>query len=122
MLSQCWLQDIYRFCSFAVILQLAVFALYALGATRNAQSPGMVIQRLIALLVAAAPATMPTVLIFASCRCGFILQLQKIWIPHAAKIFTAAAVEVVVFDKTGTLTGNAVSIPVKVSVLLECLT
>ena len=102
------LQDLFKYCSFALVLQLALFILYASRAHRHEQNVTMVVRRLIYTVIAAVPPTLPAVLIVCLFRCGIVLRQQHIHLQHSTKIKTAAATEVLVLDKTGTLTASQV--------------
>ena len=102
------LQDLFKYCSFALVLQLALFMLYVSRARRHEQSVTMVVRRLINAVIAALPPTVPAVLIVCLFRCGIVLKLQQIHVHHSTKVKTAAATQVLVLDKTGTLTGSQV--------------
>lgn len=103
------LQDVYKYCAYALVLQLGVFALYLTRARRHAQSVGMVFQRLVEVVIAAVPSQIPAVINLALLRCAVVLRQRNIHVRVSTAIKAAAAVEVAVFDKTGTLTGSIVS-------------
>lgn len=102
------LQDVYKYCAYALVLQLGIFVLYLSRADRHAQTAGMILQRLVEVVIAAVPSQIPAVINFALLRCAVVLRNQNIHIHVSTAIKTAAAVEVAVFDKTGTLTGSIV--------------
>ena len=117
------LQDIYQYCAYALVLQLGVFVLCLLRAHRHAQTAGMVLQRLVEVVIAAAPPQMPAVIDFALMRCAVVLKKRNIHIHVSNAIMTSADVEVAVFDKTGTLTGSIVRsrLPLFLFFLLQCM-
>lgn len=104
-----YLQDLYSFCSFVLVLQLAIFSLYIAKAKVHHQRTSDVVRNVLDTLVAAVPIGIPAVIIYSMWRCVVALRHNDIEMHRAAKIKTAAAVEVVVLDKTGTLTDNLVS-------------
>ena len=103
------LQDLLLYCSFALVLQLAIFTLYISKASQHGHRASNVVQHVGDALVAASPTGMPTLIITSLWRCFIDLKKQGIMVQSSLKIKTAAAVELVVFDKTGTLTGSMVS-------------
>ena len=100
------LQDVLRFCSFAGLLQLAIFMLYASRAGRHSHGAQSVVQHMVDLLIASVPIPIPTVLIFSLFRCVVKLKQHHIEVLQTRKIKAAAAADLCVFDKTGTLTGS----------------
>lgn len=104
-------QDLFLYCAFALVLQLAIFSLYLSRVRRRPHDTASVIQHVGDTLVAAAPTGICTVIITSLCRCVADLKRQGISVQDTKKIKTAAAVNTVVVDKTGTLTGSMVSPP-----------
>ena len=102
-------QDLCRFCGFALLLQLCIFCLYISKVHQFQQGPKKVFVRLVDVFIAAVPTGLATVLIFSLGVCVRKLRRQQIDILQPEKIKTIADVEVVCFDKTGTLTGSVVS-------------
>ena len=100
------LQDLYCFCSFALLLQLVLFLLYASRAAQHPHSTATVVKRVVDALIGAVPVAIPTVIILACCRAK--LLRHGISVHQFLKVQLAADVEMAVFDKTGTLTGNTV--------------
>ena len=103
------LQDLYSFCSFVLLLQLAIFLLYASRAAQHPSSIASVAKHVIDTLIAAVPDAIPTVITFALFSCTAKLKQHGIQLHQTLTVKTAAAVELVAFDKTGTLTGSVVS-------------
>lgn len=104
------MQDILRYCSFTLILHLAIFMLYAARASRHEHSAEHAVQHVVDVFIATVSPTIPTIQICTLLRCVVNLRQRSLAVLQTAKVRTAAAVDVVVFDKTGTLTGNVVSI------------
>ena len=103
------MQDLYRYCSFVLVIQLAMFLLYASRAARHPHSTASVIKRIVNVFIRAVPDAIPTVIIFSLFCCTRKLLRIGISVHEPSKVKVAADVEVVVFDKTGTLTGSMVS-------------
>ena len=102
------MQDLYGFCSFALLLQLATFLLYASRLARHPHSAASVVSRVVDTLISAYAVAIPTVIVFSVGRCVVKLLHHGISVHQFLKVQLAADVEVAVFDKTGTLTGNMV--------------
>lgn len=102
------LQDLYTFCSFVLVLQLAIFTLYASRAAAYPVKTAAVVRRVIDTFIAAVPTGIPTIIIFSLGRCVAVLKGGDVEVHQALAVKAAAAVEAVVFDKTGTLTGSLV--------------
>ena len=105
----CLLQDLYRFCVFALLLQLSIFFLYITKAGQFYHGPKEAVERVVNVFIAAVPTGLATVLVFCLGTCVRKLRLQQIDLLQPEKIKTIADVEVVCFDKTGTLTRSVVS-------------
>ena len=103
------LQDLMRFCAFALLLQISIFCLYIEKARHFYHGPQEVVQRVVNVLIAAVPTGLATVLVFSLGTCVKKLKSQKIDLLQPEKIKTIANVDVVCFDKTGTLTRSVVS-------------
>ena len=103
------LQDLYYFCSFALLIQLAMFLLYASRVARHQHSTVSIIKQVAETLTSAVPIAMPAVIVFSLFCCVIKLLCHGIHVHQHLKVKPAADVEVAVFDKTGTLTGNVVS-------------
>ena len=103
------LQDLMRFCAFALLLQISIFCLYIEKARYIYHGPQEVFQRVVNVLIAAVPTGLATVLVFSLGTCVKKLKSQKIDLLQPEKIKTIANVDVVCFDKTGTLTLSVVS-------------
>lgn len=119
------LQDLLKFYSFALLLQLCLFMLYVAKANKHPASvqdtARSIVTRVIAVFVAAAPTGAPTVIVAALTFCIIHLRKSSLEILLPEKVKTIADVEVVCFDKTGTLTGTMVS-PCLSCCPLECPT
>ena len=92
-----------------LVIQLAIFLLYASRVAQHPHSAASVIKRIANVLIRAVPIAIPTVVIFSLFCCMLKLLHIGISVHEPSKIRLAADVEVAVFDKTGTLTGNMVS-------------
>ena len=103
-----YLQDLYRFCAFALLLQISIFFLYISKAHHFYHGPEETIKRVIDVFIAAVPTGLATVLVFCLGTCVRKLRLQQIDLLQPEKIKTIANVEIVCFDKTGTLTRSVV--------------
>ena len=103
------LQDLYSFCSYVLMIQLAMFLLYASRVAQHPHSAASVVQRIVNVFLRAVPIAMPTVIIFSLFCCMLKLMRIGISVHDPSKVRLAADVEVAVFDKTGTLTGSMVS-------------
>ena len=103
------LQDLYSFCSFVLVLQLAVFMLYAVRAAQYPVSTAPVIKHVADTLIASFPTGIPTVVVFSLFRCVNALKRHEVSVLDSGKIKTAAVVQIITLDKTGTLTGNLVT-------------
>ena len=108
----------FQYCSFALVLQLAICSLYVSRASKHEQSTAQVIRRVISNVIAAFPPAIPTVIVLTLSRCGVVLRQQQIHVHYSSKVKTAAVAQVLVLDKTGTLTGQIVR---RISLLLACL-
>ena len=102
------LQDLYSFCSFSLLIHLAMFLLYASRLAQHPQSSASIIKRVAEALTQAFPIAMPTVIVFSLFCCVIKLLRHGINVHQHVKVKLAAGVEVAVFDKTGTLTGSVV--------------
>lgn len=109
-LTHAYLQDLLRFCAFALLLQICIFTLYIERARRFNQGPREVVERVVNVLIAAVPTGLATVLVFSLGTCVRKLRGQQIDLLLPEMIKTIANVEVVCFDKTGTLTRSVVSL------------
>ena len=109
-LTHAYLQDLLRFCAFALLLQILIFILYVDRARRFYHGAPEVLERVISVLIAAVPTGLATVLVFSLGTCVKKLRDQQIDLLQPEKIKTIANVEVVCFDKTGTLTRSVVSL------------
>lgn len=102
------MQDLLRFCAFALLLQICIFFLYIESARQFYRGPQEVVERVVNVFVAAVPTGLATVLVFSLGTCVKKLRVQQIDLLQPEKIKTIANVEVVCFDKTGTLTRSVV--------------
>ena len=84
--------------------------LYAAKVSEHPTSTKAVIDRVINIIISAAPTGAPTVVVAGITYCVVHLRNQEVVVLLPDKIKTIADVEVVCFDKTGTLTGTMVSI------------
>lgn len=109
------LQDLYKFCSIAFILQLSIFCLFIVSADKHHRGAEDTILRTVDVFIAAVPTGIPTVLVFSLGTRVRQLKHKKIDVLQVDKIKTAAATEVVCFDKTGTLTSTVVSLDCSMS-------
>lgn len=107
--SICLLQDLLRYCSLALLLQIGISLLAAPRASRSHLSTAASIKRAADVLIAAVPTSIPAVITVGMFRCLLSLKSRHIEIHHIQKVKTVAAVDCAVFDKTGTLTGSMVS-------------
>ena len=103
------LQDLYKFCGVALILQLSIFTLFLASARKYHYSLEDTARRVVAVFIAAVPTGIPTVLVFALGARIRGLKRCHIDVLQPDKIKTVATTEVCCFDKTGTLTGSVVS-------------
>lgn len=108
-LNHAYLQDLMRFCAFALLLQICIFCLYLNKARQFYHGPEEVFRRVVNVFIAAVPTGLATVLVFSLGTCVRKLKGQKIDLLQPEKIKTIADVDVVCFDKTGTLTRSVVS-------------
>jgi len=115
------LQDFFKFCCFALLLQICLFTLYLAKAHQHAAPVQQTFTRVINVLIASVPTGAPTVVIAALAYCMLHLQSQHIEVLIPEKVKTIADVEVACFDKTGTLTGTMVSPFLTAYQLLPCL-
>ena len=102
-------QDLYKFCSVALVFQISIFCLYIASARKHNSGPADIMHRVVDVFIAAVPTGIPTVLIFSLGTRIKMLKSKQIDILAVDKLKTAAAVEVVCMDKTGTLTSTVVS-------------
>ena len=102
------LQDLYLFCSFALVLQLAMLMLYATKAAQHPHSAASVIKHAADAVISAVPIGIPTVIIFSLYRCVLKLLRHGTAVHHPIMVKVAADVDTAVFDKTGTLTDSVV--------------
>lgn len=110
------MQDLYKFCSVALILQLSIFTLFLSSANKYHDSLGDSARRVVDVFIAAVPTGIPTVLVFSLGTRIQGLKRCQIDVLQPDKIKTAATTELCCFDKTGTLTSSVVSC------LLSCRT
>ena len=102
------LQDLYSFCGFVMVLQLAMFMAYALRVAQYPHSTASVVKHAADVVISAVPTGIPTVIIFSMYRCGLTLMSRGMAVLQTSMINVAADVDTAVFDKTGTLTDSVV--------------
>ena len=102
------LQDLYLFCSFVWVLQLAMLTLYVTKAAQHPHSAASPIKHAADALISAVPMGIPTVIIFSLYRCVLKLLRHGTAVHHPIMVKIAADVNTAVFDKTGTLTDSVV--------------
>lgn len=103
------LQDLLRYCAVALVLQVAISMLNIATLDRYDRTAQATVAQVAAVLIAAVPSSIPTVISFSLFRCMISLKKRLIEVHHVRQLKTVAAVDCCVFDKTGTLTGCVVS-------------
>jgi len=102
------MQDILRLYAFSLLLQLVIMIPYIIRAHHFAQSTGQIVQKVLDMLVHAAPPAIPAVMVLCGLSVTLRLRRQGINLMFQEVLMSAGGTEVVCFDKTGTLTGAAV--------------
>lgn len=103
------MQDIFRLYGFSLVMQFIMFITYVTKAQTFSQSALDVVLRVLGTLSRAAPAGLPSVIVFLAAVARHRLGREdlSLILPHVLK--AGAGIDVVCFNKTGTLTGSAVS-------------
>ena len=105
----CWLQDLFRFCLFALCVQSLLFLIIAVPWITNFKvSAKRVALHLLYTLVSAMPVAIPTVIVCSNGACASKLRTKGIHVLTVGKLKLAADVSIVAVDKTGTLTHSEV--------------
>ena len=103
------LQDCARLYALALIAQLLVFVAYAVRAHLFKPTASDIAQRILDMLVHAAPPGTVPVMLFCAYSSGAWLEQMGVHMLAPQAMKTAGETEIVAFDKTGTLTGSLVS-------------
>ena len=104
-----FLQDLLRFCLFALGIQLVLLAIsIAPWLSKGHVSTSEIVVQVISTIVAAMPVAIPTVIVCSNGVCASKLRARGIRVLSIDRLKSAADVSIVCFDKTGTLTASLV--------------
>lgn len=103
------MQDLLRFCLFALSIQSCMFLMAVVPwVSKFKVSISGVAEQVIHTLIAAMPVAIPTVIVCCNGVCSSKLRAKGIHVLTVGKLKLAADVSIVAVDKTGTLTHSEV--------------